>query len=70
VTFGTVYGLAVTISGLLGLLLTPMDMLTKGPLHGDYNPINLVLLVVGGLTNLALAVRIWVHVRKGRIALG
>lgn len=69
VTFGRLYGLAMTLSGLLGLLLTPMDILTQKHLNGNYHPINITLIVVGAITNIAVAVRLWMHGRKGRIAL-
>lgn len=69
VTFGRLYGLAMTISGVLGLILTPMDILTQKHLNGNYYPINITLIVVGALTNIAIAVRLWTYTRKGRIAL-
>jgi hypothetical protein len=69
VTFGRLYGLAMTLSGLLGLLLTPMDILTQKHLNGNYHPINITLIAVGAVTNIAVAVRLWLHSRKGRIVL-
>lgn len=59
----------MTLSGLLGLLLTPMDILTQKHLNGNYHPINITLLVVGALTNIGVAIRLWMHSRKGRILL-
>jgi hypothetical protein len=67
--FGKVYGLAMTLSGVIGLVLTPMDIMTKGVFHGDFTPINVLLLVLGAITNIALIARIWFHTRKGRVAL-
>lgn len=69
VTFGRLYGLAMTISGFLGLLLTPMDILTQKHLNGNYNPINITLIIVGALTNIAVAVRLYMHTAKGKIVL-
>ena len=67
--FGKVYGLAMTLSGAVGLLLTPFDLLTKNHYHGNFTPVNIMLLVAGMITNLALIVKLWSHSRKGRIAL-
>ena len=66
-TFGTVYGLAMTLSGLLGLLLTPMDLLTKNALGGNFTPINVILLVLGAISAMGLYWRVWSHVREGTI---
>jgi hypothetical protein len=66
-TFGTVYGLAMTLSGLLGLLLTPMDLLTKNTLGGNFTPINVILLVLGAISATGLYWRVWSHVREGTI---
>jgi hypothetical protein len=68
-SFGRIYGLLMTLSGLVGLVLTPMDLLTKHVYHGDYTPINIFLLVAGLVTNIALIGRIYMHERKGRIVL-
>ncbi|KAL5636684.1 hypothetical protein ACGC1H_000594 [Rhizoctonia solani] len=46
-TFGRVYGLATTLVGLLGLILGPVDSLVKSRLHGNYDLVNSVLLVLG-----------------------
>lgn len=54
-TFGTVYGLAMTVSGGIGVVLNPLDRLVKGKLGGDYTPINVVLLVLGFVSTLMLA---------------
>ena len=59
----------MTISGFLGLLLTPMDILTQRHLNGNYNPINITLIIVGALTNIAVAVRLYMHTAKGKIVL-
>ena len=53
-TFGTVYGLGMTLSGLFGLILTPLDILVKGPLNGSYTALNVVLFVMGFIASLAL----------------
>lgn len=70
-TFGTVYGLSMTVSGLFGLLLTPLDRVTKGRFHGSYTPVNLGLLALGLSSTLVLAARVWTYTRqpKGRIRL-
>jgi hypothetical protein len=68
-SFGKIYGLLMTLSGAVGLALTPMDILTKHFYHGDYTPINIFLLVAGVVTNVALIGRIYTHTCQGRIAL-
>jgi hypothetical protein len=68
-TFGTVYGLAMTLSGLFGLLLTPMDVLTKDVLDGNFTPINVVLMVLGLFSAVRLYWRVWSYTRQGKIAL-
>lgn len=68
-TFGTVYGLAMTLSGLLGLLLTPMDILTKNTFKGDYTPINVVLVILGFVSAVGMYWRVWTHTRGGKIGL-
>jgi len=59
-TFGTVYGLANTLSGLFGLVQWPLDLLVKLTLDGNYTPVNAALLVLGLAASVALATRIWV----------
>jgi uncharacterized membrane protein YqaE (UPF0057 family) len=66
-TFGTVYGLAMTLSGLLGLLLTPMDVFTKNTLGGNFTPINIVLLVLGLLSAIGLYWKVWSYTRQGKV---
>jgi len=68
-TFGTVYGLVMTISGLFGLILTPLDILTKGPLNGSYTPVNVVLMVLGVVASSTLALKVWSYTRKGQVRL-
>jgi len=68
-TFGTVYGLAMTLSGLFGLILTPLDILTKGPLGGDYTPVNVTMLVLGVITAIGLFIRVWSYTRSGQVRL-
>ncbi|KZP34232.1 MFS general substrate transporter [Athelia psychrophila] len=63
-TFGTVYGLANTLSGLFGLVQWPLDVLVKLPLDGNYSPVNAALLVAGLVTSTALASRIWLGTRR------
>jgi len=63
VTFGTVYGLANTLSGLFGLVQWPIDVLIKLSLKGNYTPVNAVLLVLGLITSISLATRIWLGTR-------
>ena len=57
----------MTLSGLLGLLLTPMDLLTKNTLGGNFTPINVILLVLGAISAMGLYWRVWSHVREGMI---
>jgi len=58
-TFGTVYGLANTLSGVFGLVQWPLDLLIKLPFDGNYTPVNAALLILGLVTSLSLAIRIW-----------
>lgn len=64
-TFGTVYGLAMTLSGLFGLILTPLDIFTKNQLRGNYTPVNITLLLFGLVTALGLGLRVWLYTREG-----
>ena len=66
-TFGTVYGLAMTLSGLFGLLLTPMDLLTKNALGGNFTPINVILLVLGLTSAVGMYWRVWSYTRQGQV---
>lgn len=61
----------MTLSGLLGLLLTPLDIYTKTKLNGDFTPGNIVLLVLGIVTATALAVRVYTYTRinQGKVRL-
>lgn len=63
-TFGTVYGLANSLSGIFGLVLRPIDLLLKSKLHGDYTPPNLVLLACGVLASTALSWKVWSGTRR------
>lgn len=63
-TFGTVYGLANSLSGLFGLILRPLDVLTKNRLNSNYTPVNISGLGLGALTSAILSVRIWVAHRR------
>lgn len=67
-TFGTVYGLANTLSGLFGLVQYPIDLLVKQGLDGDYTPVNIGLLLAGALSSAAITARIWFGTRKPRPA--
>lgn len=58
-TFGTVYGLANTISGLFGLVQYPLDLAVKYPLKGNPTIVNVALLAAGVLTTAGVAGRIW-----------
>jgi len=64
-----VYGLANTLSGLFGLVQWPLDLLVKLPLDGDYTPVNAALLILGLVTSVALATRIWCGTSSGRLVL-
>lgn len=55
--FGVVYGLGMTLSGLLGLGLTPLDVAVKGTLGGNYTLVNVVLLGLGVVSSAVLAAR-------------
>ncbi|KAK4689168.1 hypothetical protein P7C73_g923, partial [Tremellales sp. Uapishka_1] len=99
-TFGTVYGassmialanepgLAMTLSGLFGLILTPLgelstflltspafpsslrvDILVKGPLNGSYTLVNVILLILGVISSLTLAGKVWRYTRHGQVGL-
>ncbi|KAL7419783.1 hypothetical protein Q5752_005699 [Cryptotrichosporon argae] len=57
-TFGTVYGLSMTLSGLFGLVLGPLDAAVKGPLAGDYTPVNAALLSAGALACASMGWRV------------
>jgi len=57
----------MTLSGLLGLLLTPMDLLTKNALGGNFTPINVILLVLGLCSAVGLYWRVWSYTRQGTI---
>jgi hypothetical protein len=59
----------MTVSGLFGLILTPLDILTKGPLGGSYTPVNVALLVSGVVATLTLGLRVWSYTRQGKIQL-
>lgn len=61
------YGLAMTLSGAVGLILNPLDRLIKGPLGGDYTPINIALCVLGAVSSGTLAYQCWP--RQGTIKL-
>ncbi len=68
-TFGTVYGLAITLSGLLSLFLTPLDILTKRGLRGNYTPVNIGLIIAGAFSNAALAAGVAWASRRGAVRL-
>ncbi|GAA99771.1 uncharacterized protein L969DRAFT_52196 [Mixia osmundae IAM 14324] len=68
-TFGTVYGLMNTLSGLFGLVQYALDLLIKGPLQGNYTPVNVGLLIAGLITSVGLASRIHYGTRDGVVAL-
>lgn len=59
----------MTLSGLLGLLLTPMDLLTKNTLGGNFTPINVILLVLGATSAIGLYWRVWSYSAQGKITL-
>ncbi|KAG8930639.1 hypothetical protein FRC02_003966 [Tulasnella sp. 418] len=58
-TFGTVYGLTNSISGLFGLVLRPIDVLVKTKLDGDYVPIDVLGIILGILSSSLLSWQIW-----------
>jgi hypothetical protein len=57
----------MTLSGLFGLLLTPMDLLTKNALGGDFTPINVILLVLGLTSAVGMYWRVWSYTRQGQV---
>ena len=61
----------MTLSGLLGLLLTPMDILTKNTFKGDYTPINVILVILGFVSAVGMYWRVWSYTRAqgGKIGL-
>lgn len=59
----------MTLSGLFGLLLTPMDIFTKSTLHGDFTPINVALLVLGLMSAVAMWWRVWSYARQEGVVL-
>lgn len=63
-TFGTVFGLANTISGLFNLVLRPIDVLVKTTLGGNYTPVNLALLVAGFASSALLSGKIYVGIKN------
>ncbi|KAM0748570.1 hypothetical protein T439DRAFT_327827 [Meredithblackwellia eburnea MCA 4105] len=68
-TFGTVFGLAMTFSGLCSLFNTPLDLLVKNQLKGSFIPINTILVVVGAGSCLGLVWAMWKEGKKGAIRL-
>lgn len=63
-TFGRVYGLANTLSGMLNVVQWPMDLLVKYRLQGNFTPLNLALIVFGALAPAAVSLRIWKGARQ------
>lgn len=63
-TFGRVYGLANTFSGIFNLIQWPMDLLVKYKLNGNFTPINLALVVAGIITCGAVSARIQAGVKE------
>lgn len=60
----------MTLSGLLGLVLAPMDKSVKDTFHGSYTVYNVLLLVLGIISSALLAWRTSVvPARTGAIAL-
>jgi hypothetical protein len=59
----------MTVSGLFGLILTPLDILTKGPLGGSYTPVNVTLMILGVIATSTLGIKVWSYTRKGQIQL-
>ncbi|KAH8922086.1 MFS general substrate transporter [Atractiella rhizophila] len=57
-TFGTVYGLANTIAGLLGLSQASLDQAVKYRFDGNYDSVNTGLLILGSLSAALLAWRV------------
>ncbi|KAG8987757.1 hypothetical protein FRB93_004419 [Tulasnella sp. JGI-2019a] len=57
-TFGTVYGLTTSTSGVFGMVLRPIDVWVKTRMRGDYVPIDLVGVFFGLLAASLLSWRI------------
>lgn len=59
----------MTLSGLFGLLLTPMDIFTKTMLHGNFTYINVALLVLGLASAVGTWWRVWSYTRGSKVVL-
>ncbi|KAL8292596.1 hypothetical protein RQP46_001208 [Phenoliferia psychrophenolica] len=68
-TFGTVYGLAMTTSGLIGLINAPLDLFVKNTLHGNFIPIGTSLVVAGLLVCGSVMALIRGYTREGAVRL-
>ncbi|KAK4700906.1 hypothetical protein P7C70_g5337, partial [Phenoliferia sp. Uapishka_3] len=67
--FGTVYGLAMTTSGLVGLINAPLDLLVKNVLHNNFVPIGIAFTTAGVAICSALMVVVWRHTKQGAVRL-
>ncbi|KAM0746826.1 MFS general substrate transporter [Meredithblackwellia eburnea MCA 4105] len=68
-TFGTVYGLSMTLSGCTGLINAPLDLLVKTKLHDNFYPIGITFVILGILICSSLMFSVWRYTRKGSVQL-
>lgn len=59
----------MTISGLVGLVSSPLDLLVKRWLHENFFPIGITFVVTGLAISSALMVVVWRTTRKGAVRL-
>lgn len=67
--FGTVYGTAMSMSGIVGMINAPLDVLVKTKLGGDYLPVDIMYIVLGFVTSGALLFKVWQATRQRAIVL-
>lgn len=65
-TFGKVYGLVICLAGLGNFVQPVLDELAWKKLHGDYRPINIVLLALGAAIGLTLVAFVGFKGRKSK----
>ena len=65
-TFGKVYGAWMALSGLLGFFQQLFDNLTHQVFESNPVPVNVVLLVAGLITGIAIVAYVWRQSRRMR----
>jgi len=63
--FGTVYGLAMSTSGVVGMVNAPLDVLVKGGLKGNFVPVDAGYVGLGVATGAVLVGMVW-RATRGR----